>query len=172
MSKSSLPLQGKVAFGENACVFAERRKRSFSREKARKSSIPQGESTSSDPLRGPPSPESLPSVAGEGFDNRVSRHSCSLFFGPAGPISLKSVHWTDFQALDVPVPFDLPLAIPLTSRQTRICMRLNSHEYTIIILCQAMRVYRGALQVIHHDNREKPFHPGNLLLASTAAFAG
>ena len=24
-------------------------------------------------------PESLPSVAGEGFDNRVSRHSCSLF---------------------------------------------------------------------------------------------
>ena len=27
---------------------------------------------------GPPSPEPLPSVAGEGFDNRASRHSCSL----------------------------------------------------------------------------------------------
>ena len=52
----------------------------------------------------PPSPEPLPSVAGEGFDNRGSRHSCSLFFGPAGPISLKTLHWSVFRALDVPVP--------------------------------------------------------------------
>ena len=44
--------------------------------------------------------------------------------GPAGPISLKTVHWTVFRALDVPVPFDLPLAIPLTSRQISIYLQL------------------------------------------------
>ncbi|MBQ8964374.1 MAG: hypothetical protein IJ089_11385, partial [Clostridia bacterium] len=42
--------------------------------------------------------------------------SCSLFFGPAGPISLKTVHRTVFQALDVPVPFVLPSAFPPTAR--------------------------------------------------------
>jgi hypothetical protein len=41
--------------------------------------------------------------------------------GPAGPISLKTVHWTVFLALDVPVPFVLPFAYPQTSRQIKIC---------------------------------------------------
>jgi len=40
-----------------------------------------------------------------------------LFFGPAGPISLKTVHWTVFQALDVPVPYSL---IPLYTVSTMI----------------------------------------------------
>ena len=38
--------------------------------------------------------------------------SCSLFFGPADPISLKTLHWSVFRALDVPVPFILPFAYP------------------------------------------------------------
>ena len=32
---AKLPVQGKVDFGENACVFAERRKRSFSWKEVR-----------------------------------------------------------------------------------------------------------------------------------------
>ncbi|MBQ9040718.1 MAG: hypothetical protein IJ119_14710, partial [Clostridia bacterium] len=50
----------------------------------------------------------------------VRGFSCSLFFGPAGPISLKTVHRTVFRALDVPVPFVLPSAFPPTARQIRI----------------------------------------------------
>ena len=40
---AKLPVQGKVDFGENACVFAERRMRSFSWEEARKPSLPRGD---------------------------------------------------------------------------------------------------------------------------------
>ncbi|MBQ6121627.1 MAG: hypothetical protein IJI59_07770, partial [Clostridia bacterium] len=46
----------------------------------------------------------------------VRGFSCSLFFGPAGPISLKTVHRTVFRALDVPVPFLLPFSFPPTAR--------------------------------------------------------
>ena len=77
---AKLPVQGKVAFGKNACVFAESRKRSFTREKARKSLIPQGER---------PLPTSLRSAT---------------YHGPTGPISLKTAHCAVFRALDAPEP--------------------------------------------------------------------
>ena len=70
----------KVDFGENACVFAERRMRSFSWKETRKPAIPQGNRPLPTRLRRP------------------------TYRGPIGPISLKNVHWTFFRALDAPEP--------------------------------------------------------------------
>ena len=52
-----------------------------------------------------------------------SHYSCSQ--GPAGPISLKTVHWTVFRALDVPVPYSL---FPVPCSLALYTLSCNAHS--------------------------------------------